>query len=177
MCDSRAVSFPSDPLPRSFLLTVRNSWGTLWGEGGHIRLKYGDDECGLADEPTYVQVSSAGPAPPKPTASPPPPTPATAAPPPPPMTGSPPPMPSSNDTLRPNLRLILQEKGLRLISEEIVPPINKLLQSLASSGKLFIADQHLQIKIPSIFLGKVNVDIAQIIIAALSFGTNGPRSC
>ena len=48
---------------------------------------------------------------------------------------------TGNDTLRPNLRLILQEKGLRLISEEIVPPINKLLQSLASSGKLFIADQ------------------------------------
>ncbi len=36
---------------------VRNSWGGLWGEFGYIRLRYGVDECNLADEPTYAQVA------------------------------------------------------------------------------------------------------------------------
>eukprot|EP01123_Difflugia_compressa_P002191 TRINITY_DN128_c1_g1_i3.p1 TRINITY_DN128_c1_g1~~TRINITY_DN128_c1_g1_i3.p1 ORF type:complete len:321 (+),score=70.05 TRINITY_DN128_c1_g1_i3:59-1021(+) len=31
---------------------VRNSWGTSWGENGYIRLQYGQDTCGLADEAT-----------------------------------------------------------------------------------------------------------------------------
>lgn len=29
---------------------VRNSWGTSWGENGFIRLPYGKNACGLADE-------------------------------------------------------------------------------------------------------------------------------
>jgi len=29
---------------------VRNSWGADWGESGYIRLQYGQDTCGLADE-------------------------------------------------------------------------------------------------------------------------------
>jgi len=40
---------------------VRNSWGTSWGEDGFIRLKMGENACGLADEAMYVkakQVSS-----------------------------------------------------------------------------------------------------------------------
>jgi len=31
---------------------VRNSWGTSWGENGYIRLAYGTNTCGLADEAT-----------------------------------------------------------------------------------------------------------------------------
>jgi len=35
---------------------VRNSWGTDWGESGYIRLEYGKDTCGLADEATSSVV-------------------------------------------------------------------------------------------------------------------------
>jgi cathepsin F len=31
---------------------VRNSWGLDWGENGYIRLQYGQDTCGCADEAT-----------------------------------------------------------------------------------------------------------------------------
>jgi cathepsin F len=33
---------------------VRNSWGLDWGENGYIRLQYGQDTCGLADEATFA---------------------------------------------------------------------------------------------------------------------------
>jgi len=32
---------------------VKNSWGTSWGEGGYIRMIRNQDECGIADEPSY----------------------------------------------------------------------------------------------------------------------------
>jgi len=32
--------------------SVRNSWGANWGESGYIRLQYGKDTCGMADEAT-----------------------------------------------------------------------------------------------------------------------------
>jgi cathepsin F len=35
---------------------VRNSWGTSWGESGFIRLEYGTNTCGVADEPTTAVV-------------------------------------------------------------------------------------------------------------------------
>jgi C1A family cysteine protease len=35
---------------------VRNSWGTDWGENGYIRLQYGQDTCGCADEATCAAV-------------------------------------------------------------------------------------------------------------------------
>lgn len=35
---------------------ARNSWGTGWGEKGHIYLKYGSNMCGLADEATFATV-------------------------------------------------------------------------------------------------------------------------
>jgi C1A family cysteine protease len=31
---------------------VRNSWGASWGEKGFIRLEYGSNTCGLADDPS-----------------------------------------------------------------------------------------------------------------------------
>jgi len=35
---------------------VRNSWGADWGENGYIRLQYGQDTCGCADEATCSVV-------------------------------------------------------------------------------------------------------------------------
>jgi cathepsin F len=35
---------------------VRNSWGTDWGENGYIRLQYGQDTCGVADEATSAII-------------------------------------------------------------------------------------------------------------------------
>jgi len=35
---------------------VRNSWGMDWGENGYIRLEYGQDTCGLADEVTSAII-------------------------------------------------------------------------------------------------------------------------
>merc|ERR1712098_1045669 len=57
---------------------VRNSWGTRWGESGHMRLKIGSNLCGINHEPTAVTVSSVGPSPPAPTPAPTPPTPTPA---------------------------------------------------------------------------------------------------
>ena len=28
---------------------IRNSWGSDWGEKGYLRIKRGDDKCGLAN--------------------------------------------------------------------------------------------------------------------------------
>jgi C1A family cysteine protease len=36
---------------------VRNSWGKSWGESGHIRLKYGQNTCGIAKDATYASVA------------------------------------------------------------------------------------------------------------------------
>jgi len=36
---------------------VRNSWGTSWGESGHIRLAYGQNTCAITHDPTWVSVS------------------------------------------------------------------------------------------------------------------------
>ena len=38
---------------------VRNSWGTRFGEGGYIYLKYGQNTCNLASEPTYTSTKEA----------------------------------------------------------------------------------------------------------------------
>jgi len=36
--------------------SVRNSWGADWGESGYIRLQYGQDTCGCADECTFALI-------------------------------------------------------------------------------------------------------------------------
>jgi C1A family cysteine protease len=36
--------------------SVRNSWAADWGEAGYIRLKRGDNTCGVADEATIVKI-------------------------------------------------------------------------------------------------------------------------
>lgn len=36
--------------------SVRNSWNTNWGEQGYIRLAYGANTCGVADEATQVTI-------------------------------------------------------------------------------------------------------------------------
>jgi len=35
---------------------VKNSWGAAWGEDGFIRLKMGENACGIADEAMYVKA-------------------------------------------------------------------------------------------------------------------------
>merc|ERR1711865_67783 len=35
---------------------VKNSWNTVWGEDGYIRLPMGSNYCGIADEAMYVQA-------------------------------------------------------------------------------------------------------------------------
>jgi len=35
---------------------ARNSWGANWGESGYLRMEFGTNTCGLADEVTFVQV-------------------------------------------------------------------------------------------------------------------------
>jgi len=36
---------------------VRNSWGTSWGENGFIRLPYGKNACGVADEAYIINAT------------------------------------------------------------------------------------------------------------------------
>jgi cathepsin F/cysteine peptidase B len=38
---------------------VKNSWGTSWGEDGHIWLPMGENSCGIADEAMYVTAEAA----------------------------------------------------------------------------------------------------------------------
>jgi C1A family cysteine protease len=49
------VGYGVDPSGTAFW-SVRNSWATSWGEAGYIRLAYGANTCGVADEATFVQV-------------------------------------------------------------------------------------------------------------------------
>ena len=35
---------------------VKNSWGSSWGEDGYIRIKMGDNICGISDMPSYPTV-------------------------------------------------------------------------------------------------------------------------
>lgn len=37
---------------------VKNSWGTSWGEDGHIWLPMGENSCGIADEAMYVTAEA-----------------------------------------------------------------------------------------------------------------------
>jgi len=50
------VGYGVDPSGVAFW-SVRNSWATSWGENGYIRLKYGSNTCGVADEATIATVA------------------------------------------------------------------------------------------------------------------------
>lgn len=39
---------------------LRNSWGSDWGEGGHIRLAFGQHTCALTTRPTFTTPSRMG---------------------------------------------------------------------------------------------------------------------
>jgi len=42
--------------PSNSYWIVRNSWNTNWGEAGYLRVGYGSNLCGIADEATIAQV-------------------------------------------------------------------------------------------------------------------------
>jgi C1A family cysteine protease len=49
------VGYDMTAQPTTFW-SVRNSWGTDWGESGYIRLQYGQDTCSCADEVTTAVI-------------------------------------------------------------------------------------------------------------------------
>ena len=50
------VGFGVDSSSGQKYWSVRNSWADSWGEVGYIRLSYGTNTCGVADEATQVTV-------------------------------------------------------------------------------------------------------------------------
>ena len=38
---------------------LRNSWGSDWGEAGHVRLAFGRDTCGVTHRPSFVRPAYA----------------------------------------------------------------------------------------------------------------------
>ncbi|GAB5030372.1 cysteine protease [Nannochloropsis oceanica] len=46
----------NDNAPEPYFV-VRNSWSTLWGMDGHIRLSSRNNTCGLANEVTFVSIA------------------------------------------------------------------------------------------------------------------------
>lgn len=89
------VGYDTDAASGKKYWLIKNSWGTVWGDSGFMKLARGDKlgpgQCGLAMVPSYPVVKKgtptpdAPPPPPSPPASPPPP----AAPPPPPAPPTP----------------------------------------------------------------------------------------
>jgi len=35
---------------------VRNQWGSSFGEDGYTRIKYGENICGVAEQPSFIVV-------------------------------------------------------------------------------------------------------------------------
>ena len=36
--------------------TIRNSWGSAWGEAGHIQVKYGKNLCNIEKRPCFPKL-------------------------------------------------------------------------------------------------------------------------
>jgi len=47
------VGYGTDPQTSKQYWTVKNSWGSWWGESGYIRIVRGKNECNLSANPTY----------------------------------------------------------------------------------------------------------------------------
>jgi C1A family cysteine protease len=51
------VGYGTDEQSNQQYWTVKNSWGAQWGENGYIRLLYGINQCGLANEASYPKIN------------------------------------------------------------------------------------------------------------------------
>jgi len=50
------VGYNIDPATKTKYWVARNQWGTSWGEAGYMKLSYGSNTCGIADEATHVTL-------------------------------------------------------------------------------------------------------------------------
>jgi hypothetical protein len=75
----------------------------------------------------------------------------------------------------PKVRVVLQERAFSVASSAAVPVINTLLSKLAASGKLYVDDISIDVETHKIGIGKVQLNVTDITIAMISFGTNGTQ--
>ena len=51
------VGYGIDAASKTKFWSIRNSWAASWGEQGYVRVLYGANTCGVADEATNVEIA------------------------------------------------------------------------------------------------------------------------